>query len=162
MTSRTLFSFISLICIAALAAAFVAEYGFHLKPCAFCLYERYPYAIGLFLSLLALLSETFRPLLKKLLVLCFFVGAGITFYHILIEHKVVQPPESCVSKFDITDSTTVADLEADMASQERVVRCDVVPIRIFGLSLAEYNLVLSLFLLGVCLRKNRKYFFSVK
>jgi disulfide bond formation protein DsbB len=156
MTYRMLFLFIGFICFGALSSAFIAQYVFHLDPCAFCIYERYPYAVGLFFALMALWKPVYSPFWKKALSLCFLIGAGITFYHVLVEHKLIDPPQSCVSKFDITDATTIADLEADMASQSRVVRCDVVPIRIFGLSLAEYNLLLSFVLVFICLKKNRK------
>lgn len=153
MDYRIFFIIISIVSFGALSTAFIAQYGFHLAPCAFCLYERYPYAIAFVLSLVGLWKSSLSSFLKKCLILCFLIEAGITTYHVLIEHHWVSPPSSCVSKFDMTEDTTVADLEAQMDLAARIVRCDVVPLKILGLSLAEYNLLFSIFLVLFCSKR---------
>ncbi|MBM3610913.1 MAG: disulfide bond formation protein B [Alphaproteobacteria bacterium] len=156
MIHRFFYIVIAFVSAGALSAALIAQYGFHLEPCAFCIYERYPYLVALALSLMGLWKPSWGSVVKICLFLCFLTGASITTYHILIEHHWVEPPSSCVSKFEITDDTTVADLEAQVNSTARVIRCDIVPIKIFGLSLAEYNLLLSFVLIFMCLRKNNE------
>lgn len=145
------FGITGLCCGGTLATAFMMEYVVGFAPCSFCIYERYPYGIALALSLGGLFSSSWHSFLKKLLTLTFLVECALTIYHILIEHKVVAPPSSCAPQFTITPTMTVQEIQTLIESQQKVVRCDMVPLRIFGLSMAEWNLLLSLALLGFTL-----------
>ena len=136
-----------LISLMSLATAFIAQYGFDLAPCQFCIWERYPYAVVAVLSLLGLCCPKWTALVRVVCVLTFLGATGLTAYHVAVEREWVDPPASCQSDLKITGTTTVADLKAQILAQPRVTRCDIVPIRILGVSMAEMNLVLSLVLM---------------
>ena len=133
----------------ALGIALIAQYGFKLAPCQFCLYERYPYSILVILSLLTLWKAVPPTLIRVLMIITILGAIGVTTYHIAVEHKWVDPPASCTSDLEINKTTTVADLKAQILAQPRVTRCDIVPIKILGLSMAEYNLLFNIFLLAI-------------
>ena len=134
--------------IAILGAAFAFQYLAALDPCPLCLYQRYPYAVAIGLSAVALVLAGRPPLAGPLLVpaltaLCgaaFAVGAGIAAYHVGIEQGWLRPSAACAAPdFHATD---VEDLLAQLQATP-VARCDQVAWSLFGVSLAGYNLVAS-------------------
>lgn len=145
-----------LISLESLVTAFIAQYGFDLAPCQFCLWERYPYGLAALLSLLGLWRPKCLPWIRTLCALTFLGATAITTYHVAVEHKWIDPPASCQSDLKITNTTTVADLKAQILAQPRVTRCDIVPFKIFGISMAEMNLALSLILLAFSIFLVRK------
>ena len=132
----------------ALLAAFTAQYGFDLQPCQFCLYERYPYAIALGLSLMGLLKESWLRGLRVAFMVIFTAATLLTAYHVAVEREWVDPPASCQSNLQIGANTTVEDLKNQILNQPRVTRCDIVPLRILGISMADGNLLFSLLLMA--------------
>ena len=150
---RVALALIALVSFGALATALVAQYGFDLQPCVLCVYQRVPYAAALALGLLGLLV-TRPPALPRLLVLgaglAFLIGAGIAGFHVGVEQKWWAGTASC--------STPVIDLNLSMEELQRQLdqassfaACDEVPWSLFGISMAGYNLILSLVLAAVFL-----------
>jgi disulfide bond formation protein DsbB len=134
---------ITLIAFATIAGAWIFE-AFGYLPCELCLKQRWAYYIGVPLaaltSLVATRSEALaRPLLWLLALL--FVGSmmfGI--YHSGVEWGFWEGPTAC------TGAATTASSMDDFMKQlqtTQVVQCDKVAIRIFGLSLAGWNAVIS-------------------
>lgn len=81
-------------CSSALATAYIAEYGFDIKPCPLCLYHRYAYYfIGGWAALTAL-TPLRKPGSWLVLTGC-FAGMGIAFYHIAIENHWYRLTEAC-------------------------------------------------------------------
>jgi disulfide bond formation protein DsbB len=138
-----------------LLGVFVAQYGFNIAPCQFCIYERYPYAIAFILSLVGMSQEARIPLLKKLLAIVFLGSVLITAYHVAVEHEWVPSPTACQSDLKINKTTTIQDLKVQLLEQSRVTPCHMAPIKILGFSLAEYNLLLSLGLVIFCLIRRK-------
>jgi disulfide bond formation protein DsbB len=70
----------------ALAAAWYAEHGLGLVPCAFCLLERWPYRVAIALGLLAFFLPP-RPasVARALLILTLLVGVGLGVTHVGVE-----------------------------------------------------------------------------
>lgn len=144
------------ISIVALASAYIAEYGFDLKPCQFCLWERYPYWLMILLAGSALVVKRLSRFLLLMGLLVFITSVGITSYHVAVEHKWVSAPESCQSKIVLDDTPTYEEIRAQLMAQDHVVRCDIVPFRFLGLSIAEWNLLLNLALVGYIIITFRK------
>ena len=136
----------------ALLGALVAQHAFDLPPCRLCIYERYPYGIAFLLSLIGMGRKSWGPSLKKAFLIIFLGSSVLTAYHVAVEHEWVPSPTSCQSDVEITKTTTIEDLKMQFLNQPRVTPCHIAPIKIFGLSLAEYNLLLSLGLLIFCMR----------
>lgn len=131
--------------IACLAAAFAIEHIGHIKPCAFCIYERWPYVLAAFFTFLGFFCPS-RNLAALILMACaglFFVGLCVTVYHVAIEHHWVDLPKVCG---DIAHAPLDFSALKDEILHKAVVPCDRVPMRILGVSLAEINVVLSLVL----------------
>jgi disulfide bond formation protein DsbB len=126
-----------------LAAAYVAEYGFGLKPCHLCLLQRIPYAVSIMLSLLALLSCRSLLAVKALQALCgisFLVGAGIAFYHTGVELHIFEGLTSCAGQEKLP--ATVEEMRQQLLNTP-AVRCDVPAFMFMGLSMAGWNMLWS-------------------
>jgi len=134
-----------------LGSALASQYIGGLRPCILCLYQRVPYAAVIALSGLALLAPAvgrpLRPALARgVLAFCaviFLVGAGIAAFHVGVEQGWWAGTETC----------TGPDLNAMSPSQLRaylmqapIVRCDEVAWALFGISMAGYNVLVSLVL----------------
>ena len=129
-----------------LAAAYAFQHLGGYAPCPLCLYQRWPHAVAVVLSLAALmlLRRDRDRLARALVTLCgagLVVGAGIAAYHVGIEQAWWPGPSSCTSGGGAADS--IAALLAQIEATP-VVLCDVVQWRFFGVSMAGYNFLLSL------------------
>ncbi len=115
-------------------------------PCELCLKERLPYYAGVALAALTIPATRRGPSVAwracfALLALLFLFSAGFGAYHAGVEWGFWAGPSDC------TGSATHAASGADFLRQLhgiKVVRCDAVAIRILGLSLAGWNVVVSL------------------
>ena len=124
-----------------------------LQPCALCLYQRVPYIAVIVLCSLALVIDGViggaRPgILTGVLAVCalaFLIGAGIAAFHVGVEQGWWAGTDSCaspdLSNLDLTELR-------DRLLQAPVVRCDEVVWSLFGISMAGYNVLVSLGLLG--------------
>ena len=66
-----------------LFAAFYVEYILGFKPCILCIYQRIPYAIAIFISLIAFFIGN-RNILLIILGLTFLAGILLSGYHLSI------------------------------------------------------------------------------
>lgn len=141
-----------------LIAALTAEVVFGLEPCIMCLYQRIPFAL---IVLEALLYFAFRGKLMSMhlwnwgvladLTLLFFINSGLAFYHTGIEQKWwTSAVEGCAVSFDSL-SEPQSLLENILSAP--TARCDEIPWAdpLFGLSMANYNVLLCLGLGVICL-----------
>jgi disulfide bond formation protein DsbB len=120
-------------------------------PCELCLKERIPYYLGIALALPTIVLAARGPhrLLTAAflgLVLVFAASAALGTYHAGVEWGFWPGPSSC------TGTLGKAISKQDFLHQlqnVKVVRCDAVAIRILGLSLAGWNAVISMMLVGL-------------
>jgi len=116
-------------------------------PCPLCLQQRYAYyvtipALGLAVWLLALGRRGFAIVLLALVAAIFFANAGFAAYHAGAEWKFWPGPDTCAAAGDALGGGgggLLKELETT-----HVVRCDEPALRIFGLSLAGWNVLISL------------------
>jgi disulfide bond formation protein DsbB len=127
-----------------IAGAFVFEaLGF--APCELCLTERIPYYAAIPLAGVAAL---FAARGHKKLLGAAFAGLALTFaasavlgvYHAGIEWGFWPGPKDCSGVLERARS--VEDFLVQLQSA-KVVRCDAPALRIFGISLASWNAVVS-------------------
>lgn len=140
LPSRLVSVFVLAMCTLALAAAFIAEYGFGLRPCVLCLTQRVPFAVGGVLAGLALLPALV-PARRALLVLAalgFLVNSGIAVYHVGVEQKWWA--SSCAPSEQ--GPIDVSSLAAAM-SQPVEVRCDEPAWQWNGITMAALNILFS-------------------
>ena len=137
---------IGLACLGVLAFAYIGQYGFGLEPCILCLYERIPYALAAGVALLTAvlpLNLSARAVLVGLCGVIFLGGAGLAFYHVGVEEHWWAAITGCGGQ-PATDFT-VEDLQASL-QRPALKSCDQVDWRLFGISLAGYNVILSMVL----------------
>ena len=143
--------------LATLAGAWFFEYVLKLAPCPLCLEQRIPYHVIVPLSLLlgiAALARAPRKLLivgfaAILIAACCNIVLGV--YHAGVEWHWWAGPADCSGP--LTDLRTGGSL-LDQLHGVHVVRCDEAAWRFLGLSLAGYNVLISLVLAviaGCCL-----------
>ncbi|MBU1307582.1 MAG: disulfide bond formation protein B [Alphaproteobacteria bacterium] len=113
-----------------------------LVPCELCLEQRMAYYYGLPLLLVVLLAWNRLPLavwyLAMAIVTAIFVwGTYMGAYHAGVEWGFWPGPTACTGVGDIMDFNSLSDMKP-------VIGCDVVQFRLFGISLAGYNALISL------------------
>ena len=133
---------------AILGSAFASQYFGGLEPCVLCLYQRVPYGAVIVLSGLGLglsgLAPPPKGVIAGLVGLCavaFLINAGIATFHVGVEQQWWQGTEACGAVGTI--ARTIEELRAQILAAP-VVRCDVVPWSLFGISMAGYNVLASL------------------
>ena len=129
---------IALVAMGALASVFIGQYGFGLHPCHLCVYQRWPFAVLIVLGLLGYFNKYFQIPVIVLSALTFLTNAGIALYHSGVERKWWAGLEGC-STPDMSGS--IEDLMKRI-QETAVTRCDEIAWQMFGLSLANYNVIL--------------------
>ena len=142
-------SAIFVLSLATLLGAWYFQFVIKLPPCPLCLEQRVPYYIVIPLSFLvavAALARVPRTLLAAGLVIilaAMLVSAALGAYHAGVEWRFWAGPTGCSGP--VTDFTAKGPLLNQLRSIQ-VVRCDEAAWRLLGISLAGYNVLMSLVL----------------
>jgi disulfide bond formation protein DsbB len=143
LDARTSALLIFAILAATLAGAWVSQWLGYL-PCELCLKQRYAYYLGLPLALAAWFATPINArgarFLFALIALAFVANAVLAAYHSGVEFKWWPGPADCTGAYQ--GAGNAADFMKQL-QQIKVVRCDEVSLRIFGLSLANANIFIS-------------------
>lgn len=134
-----------LVVVSTVVAALGFEHIGGYTPCPLCLQQRYAYYAGVPLLFLALvLVSADRASLAGVVFLAvamaFLVNAGLGVYQAGAEWGYWPGPDTCGTNQPV--ATDVADM-LDALATERIVRCDEASFRMFGLSLAGWNAIVS-------------------
>jgi disulfide bond formation protein DsbB len=127
-----------------IAGALVFEFlGF--TPCELCLKERIPYYAAIPIAALAALFAVrgYKKLLRAAfagLALVFLASAGLGAYHAGVEWGFWLGPTDCSG---VLERAPTVEKFLSQLQDAKVVRCDAPALRIFGLSLAGWNAVIS-------------------
>lgn len=141
----------------ALATAYAAEYGFDLEPCVLCLYQRGPYGLAAGFAAVLLMRPGGVGRDALVVVLCgliFLGGAGLAFYHVGVENHWWVSVAACGGAGPVAGLTS-EDLQAQLL-QKPPKPCDAVDWTFLGLSMASYNVAVSLALAAACLEGARR------
>jgi disulfide bond formation protein DsbB len=136
---------IAAIAAATILGAYYFQYVLNLAPCPLCLEQRIPYYAAIPLAAALAVGASRAPkwmigLGFAALVLIFLVSAGLGLYHAGIEWKFWQGPIECSGPLQPLGQG--ADLLKQLQTTS-VVRCDEAAWRLFGISLAGYNVLIS-------------------
>jgi disulfide bond formation protein DsbB len=133
---------------------FFFQYGMGLPPCPLCLEQRNAYYVAVPLAALLWLGGNYGAS-NKVLIAGFAViaavmlwNSGLSVYHAGIEWKFWPGPQDCSGP--ISNFGSAQDLLKQL-SNISLVRCDVASWRFLGLSLAGWDVPVSLALAGVAL-----------
>jgi disulfide bond formation protein DsbB len=149
ITLRTLFAATLLLSLAIIGYVQFAEHVQYYEPCELCLRERLPWYFMIGLSLIGLLPRRLTLIglvfpsrwLLVLIGLTLLVSAGLGLHHAGVEQHWWPGPAECTGGG--SGAKTVDELRA-MMMREKVVQCDQIAWKLFGLSMAAYNFLVSL------------------
>jgi disulfide bond formation protein DsbB len=134
-----------------LAGAFLFQYVGGLAPCQLCLWQRWPHAAAVVIGVLAL--ATGGRALLLLGAAAALATAGIGMFHVGVEQGWWQGLASCTAG-SISGLST-----ADLLNPEVViaapVRCDAIAWEMLGISMAGWNVILSLIFASLWLLATR-------
>lgn len=122
--------------LALLAGAYVSQYGFGLYPCEMCWWQRYPHFIAAGLAVAAFLRPPGRAFVA-LAAVAIAVSGLIGAYHAGVEYGWWQGITACTVPAATGGDAMEAILNAPL------VRCDVAPWTLLGISLAGWNFLFS-------------------
>jgi disulfide bond formation protein DsbB len=143
---------ITVIAAATLAGAWFFELVLDIRPCPLCLEQRYAYYLALPLGALTAFAasrDASRAVLLiglALLALAALANAGLGVYHAGVEWKFWQGPTECTGP--VVNLGSAGNL-LQRLDTVKVIRCDEVQWRFLGLSLAGYNVLISLLMAAI-------------
>lgn len=131
-------------------AVLLGAHGFEiiggLAPCQLCYYQRIPYVMAIILCAAALLGPAMTQAISAVLMINYMAGAGLGIYHAGVEWHWWAGPATCSA--GAGSGGSVEELMAQILAAP-VVRCDEIPWSLFGISLAGYNVLISVGLLAL-------------
>jgi disulfide bond formation protein DsbB len=143
LTMRQVALAVALGAAATVGGALIFEHAFGYVPCKLCLIQRNPYYITIPLGLVAaLLPPRWVRAGLWLLALVFVVSAGLGAYHSGVEWGFFAGPSDCGGGSG-AGTGNVGDFLNQLQST-RVVSCTEAAWRFLGLSLAGWNVLISL------------------
>jgi disulfide bond formation protein DsbB len=143
---------VSAIAAVTLAGAWFFQLVLDIRPCPLCLEQRYAYYLAVPLGLLVAFvasRDAPRPIVLAglaLLTLAALANAWLGGYHAGVEWKFWQGPTDCSGP--LVDLGSAGSL-LQRLDTVKVIRCDDVQWRFLGLSLAGYNVLISLLMAGI-------------
>tara|TARA_B100000780_G_scaffold30121_1_gene19058 strand:- start:290 stop:775 length:486 start_codon:yes stop_codon:yes gene_type:complete len=146
---KTTLSLMLLFSIFSLIAAYFIQYVLGHQPCNLCLIERIPYIVSIIIISICLFLKKFEKLSLIILSLIFFSATLLAFYHFGIEQEFIK--ESVVCDLDVTST----DLSKETVLNQLKVMpmsCKDVTFKILGLSLATFNIFISLILGAITMK----------
>ena len=141
--NRITLNLILIFSVFALGAAYFIQHILGHKPCNLCLIERLPYIFAIIIISLGLILKKFEKAIIIFLILIFLAATIISFYHFGIEQGFFKESFVCNLGNNILNLSK-KDLIKEL--QQQTVSCKDVSFRIFGLSLATINTIISLIL----------------
>ena len=154
------FSGIAVISVFALGAALYSEVALGLEPCILCIYQRVPFVIGAVLGIIGLMLRQ-KPRAVNVVLgalgVNFLVNSGIAFYHTGVEQKWWASAVEGCSVPDFGAMAAAGEPASTQSMLENIMsaptgNCAEIPWQdpIFGLSMANYNVLLCLGVFAVC------------
>jgi disulfide bond formation protein DsbB len=137
---------------ATILGAWFFQYVLGYMPCPLCLEQRYAFYFGIPLAVLVVLGESVGASRKVLLLALLAIAAGMIWntglgaFHAGVEWKWWPGPRDCSGPLDSLGSS--GGLLRDLQSIH-IARCDEAAWRFLGLSLAGYDVLISLSLAAI-------------
>ncbi len=136
--------------LASLGIAHAFENFGGLRPCALCLRQREVYWVALVIAIIGMSLMQLKPNrmtgrgVVALLGLTFLTGAFVAGYHAGVEWHFWPGPATCTGGGGGLDGLSAADLNAALGTATKAPACDEIPWSFAGISMAGWNMILSL------------------
>ena len=139
LNKKNFYLFILFYSLLAIFFALYVEHVLGYKPCKLCLYQRMPYIVSIFISFVGYnYFNNYKILI--LIVVIFSISVLISGYHYGIENNIFEEFSGCTaSTLEIIDKS-----ELLKSLNDNVSSCKDVNFKLFGISLAGINFLLSL------------------
>ena len=147
-------SYILLFNIIALGIAYFIQYFLGHQPCNLCLVERIPYFTSIILIFLIFYLNKYERIISIIISVFFIFGATVSFYHFGIEQGFFSESFVC-NLDDIKSYISTENLLKEM--QVKKISCKDVTFKLFGVSLATFNTIISLVLSAIMIRNIINY-----
>ena len=122
-----------------LIGALLFQYVGDMAPCKMCYWQRYPHVGAIIIAGIILITGI--GVFAVLGLLSALITAGIGGFQAGVERGWWEGPQSCTSTS--IDNLSTEELLAQIMSAP-MVRCDEIPWQMFGLSMAGWNMVVSI------------------
>ena len=130
----------------AILAAYFIQYVLGHQPCNLCLIERIPYVFSILMISFCLFTKRFEQIVLITLGLTFLGATLLSFYHFGIEQGFIKESLVC----DLNNQNNEISKKALLDQLNKMpVSCKDVTFKIFGLSLATFNIFISLSLSAI-------------
>lgn len=134
--------------LSAITIALYSQYIEGLTPCALCILERISYYIIMLTSFISMFFFTIdRVYFLYIILATFFINAGISFYHILLEQKIISSSGECQgigvnfsAGIDQLRNALLGTAGADCSSRTAIF---------FNLSFTDINFITSIFFIAI-------------
>ena len=152
--NKILLKLVLVFSIFAILAAYFIQYALGHQPCNLCLIERLPYVFSIIIITICLFIQNFEKITLIFLSLIFFAAALLSFYHFGIEQGFIEESLVC----DSNSSNNELSKEALLNQlKEMPISCKNVTFKVFGLSLATFNIFISLILSAITIKNFLTY-----
>jgi disulfide bond formation protein DsbB len=136
---------------AVLAGAFAFEYIGGLAPCVLCIWQRWPHAVAVVIGVIAIAVPI--RILAWLGAAAALTSAAVGVFHVGVEQKLWAGLASCTASS--MDGASIEDLLNPEIVIAAPIRCDAIAWQMLGISMAGWNVLISLVLVGLWLRAAR-------
>ena len=135
------------VCFLTIISALYIEHILSIPACKLCLYQRVPYLISIIVCFFGYFFSN-NKLWIYLLIITFLSSLIVSAYHIGIENNLFQEFSGCKNE----NLNTIDKNELLRSLNNILPNCKDVNFRIFGLSLATINFILSIALTLITIR----------
>jgi len=142
-----------------LVGAWIFQYGLGYPPCTMCYWQRHAHKIVLVIAAIAIaFAVGGKPNLKLfniLLALAFLGSVYMAFWHVGVEYKWWEGPQTCAAGGSLGD----IDMTDPLGSLDKKIKgpsCSEPLWHFLGLSMAAWNGIISLFGAGLMVFSLRK------
>ena len=146
---------IFLISITSLISAYFIEYILGHQPCNLCLIERYPYLGAIIFISIFFIINKYEKIFLFIILLFFIFGSVISIYHVGIEFGFFSESSVCGTGNLINDISKEELLKKLEVSAP--ISCKDVTFKLFGLSLATINAIISVIISVILLLNLKNY-----
>ena len=122
----------------------ISEYVFGFAPCSLCLIQRYPHMLIAITSVWLIFFRTHNFFFYPVNTLVMALSIILASYHVGVEQSIFQGPQSCsTSNLSLVSEKSAEELLKEILNTS-AVRCNEVTWSFMGLSMATWNLILSI------------------
>ncbi|MGC0371467.1 MAG: hypothetical protein DGJ47_000156 [Rickettsiaceae bacterium] len=133
--------------IISLVFAYFVEYVMEIAACPLCIYQRFPYLIILTISIIGMANK--KPMLELYFITCLF-SLLLSAYHSGVERGLFELSSFCKPLNSISNMDSLDDFQ-NMLYNQPIGMCNKPALVILNFSMAEWNFILNICLIGFIL-----------